>query len=60
MESDEIKNYLGGLSNSTRVDKEQMNQMALTNRGENSTRQANDRVNCEGDKSHKVVNIEEH
>ena len=28
MESDELKNYLDGLSNATRADKEQMNQMA--------------------------------
>ena len=31
MESDELKNYLGGLSDATRADKEQMNQMASTN-----------------------------
>ena len=32
MESDELKNYLDGLSDATRADKEQMNQMALTNK----------------------------
>ena len=31
IESDELKNYLGGLSNSTRADKEKMNQMASIN-----------------------------
>ena len=31
IESDKLKNYLDGLSNSTRSDKEQMNQMASTN-----------------------------
>ena len=32
MESDKLKNYLDGLSDATRADKEQMNQMALTNK----------------------------
>ena len=31
MESDELKNYLDGLSDATRADKEQMNRMDLTN-----------------------------
>ena len=31
MESNELKSYLDGLSDATRVDKEQMNQMASTN-----------------------------
>ena len=31
MERDELKNYLDGLSDTTRADKEQMNQMAPTN-----------------------------
>ena len=31
MESDKLKNYLDGLSDATRADKEQMNQMASTN-----------------------------
>ena len=31
MESDELKNYLDGLSDATRADKEQMNHMAYTN-----------------------------
>ena len=32
MESDELKNYLDRLSDTTRADKEQMNQMASTNK----------------------------
>ena len=32
IESDELKNYLNGLSNATRAHKEQMNQMATTNK----------------------------
>ena len=31
MESDELKNYLNGLSNATRADKEQINKMASIN-----------------------------
>ena len=31
MESEELKNYLDGISDATRADKEQMNQMASTN-----------------------------
>ena len=31
MESDELKNYLDGLSDATRADKDQMNQMTTTN-----------------------------
>ena len=31
MESDELKKYLGGLDNTTRADKEDINQMASTN-----------------------------
>ena len=31
IEGDELKNYLDGISDATRADKEQMNQMASTN-----------------------------
>ena len=67
IETDELKNYLDGLSDATRADKEQMNQMASTNKAivelrqhlieaKNSTTKPNYRINFAGGEAHKVAN----
>ena len=70
-ESDELKNYLNRLSDATRADKEQMNQMALTNEAmvelcqqlkEAIIQQGkkNSRINSAGGEDYGVTNGEEH